>query len=185
MVSCCFLRCGHGRRHSLELHEADPARPLAVARAQPDVVGRGEADLDGRVRAEAGGVCELPVEPRAELAQAGLCVLVRDGPLGRELGVLSREKQGVQGRAVSGEKGSGSGRAGRKMDGRPSVSQTCSYGRAGRADRRLTLQSMLKTRWLSSTVTVLSRTSQAMKRPIQRLRTGTQRPRKRRNWRTW
>jgi hypothetical protein len=73
---------------ALVLDDADPRRPLAVARTQPDVVCVREADFEREMRAEPGWICVLLCEPVVELTQARGSVLVRDGPLGRELGVL-------------------------------------------------------------------------------------------------
>ena len=75
--------------HSLVLNDPYPARPLPVARAQPDVVRVREPDLERAVRTQAGRVRKLVVQPRAQLLQARLRVLVRDGPFCRVLGVLS------------------------------------------------------------------------------------------------
>ena len=75
----------------LVLHNAYPARLLAVAGTEPDIVRVRKPDLERAMRAEAGRAGELVVQPCAKLLETRLCAIVWYCPFGRVLRILQKD----------------------------------------------------------------------------------------------
>ena len=56
----------HKKDNALPLYDSDPASPLAVARAEPDIVGIGKAYFDATVWPQAAWIPEFRLQPIAQ-----------------------------------------------------------------------------------------------------------------------
>lgn len=75
-------------KHSLVLDDPNPARPLAVTRAQPDVVLIREPDLQRRMGPQTVGCSEFFIEPISQLEETRLGLIIGYCPFRSVLGVL-------------------------------------------------------------------------------------------------